>query len=76
MIDKIHLKCDVFDGNDLNGVRQLMLFSFVLDKKPGFKVFCEPETTQYKKLNKSVLKTIRFYLEDDKHKEGFLTVKH
>ena len=46
-----------------------MLFSFVLDKKPGFKVFCEPETIQYKKVNKSVLNTATFYLEDDDHKQ-------
>ena len=41
------------------------MFSFVLDKKPGYKVFCEPETIHYKKINKSVSNTIMFYLEDD-----------
>ena len=30
-IDKIHLKCDCIDGSVLNGVRQPILFSFVLD---------------------------------------------
>ena len=50
-IDKIHLKCDVIDGSVLNGVRQPILVSFVLDKKPGFKVFYEPETIHYKKIN-------------------------
>ena len=43
-IDKRHLKCDVNDGSVLNGVRQPILYSFVLDKLPGYKVFCEPET--------------------------------
>jgi len=43
-IDKIHLKCDVIDGSIQNGQRQPVLFSFVLDKPSGYKVFCEPET--------------------------------
>ena len=45
---KIHSKCDVFDGSIQNGLRHPILFSFVLDEKPGFKVFCEPETIHYK----------------------------
>ena len=67
--NKIHLKCDCIDGSVLNGFRQPILFSFVLDKLPGYKVFCEPETIHYKKINKSVLITITFYLEDDSDKE-------
>ena len=67
--NKIHLKCDCIDGSVLNGIRQPILFSFVLDKLPGYKVFCEPETNHYKKINKSVLNTITFYLEDNDHKE-------
>ena len=47
--NKIHLKCDVIDGSFQNGLRQPIMFSFVLDKKPGYKVFCEPETIHYKK---------------------------
>ena len=68
-INKIHLKCDIIDGSIVNGVRQPVLYSFVIDKKPGYKVFCEPETIHYKKINKSVLNTIIFYLEDDNNKE-------
>ena len=41
---KIHLKCDCIDGSVVDGVRQPILYSFVLDKLPGYKVFCEPET--------------------------------
>ena len=67
--NKIHLKCDVIDGSVVNGLRQPILYSFVLDKKPGYKVFSEPETIHYKKINKSVLDTITFYLEDDNNKE-------
>ena len=63
--NKIHLKCDAIDGSVVNGVRQPILYSFVLDKPNGYKVFCEPETIHYKKIIKSVLNTITFYLEDD-----------
>ena len=63
--NKIHLKCDAIDGSVVNGIRQPILYSFVLDKPSGYKVFCEPETIHYKKINKSVLNTITFYLEDD-----------
>ena len=68
-INKIHLKRDCIDGSIQDGVRQPILFSFVLDKPSGYKVFCQAETIHYKKVNKSVLNTITFYLEDDKNEE-------
>ena len=46
---EIHLNCDVVDGSVVNGLRQPILYSFVLDKPPGYKVFSEPETIDYKK---------------------------
>ena len=52
-IDKIYLKCDCIDGSIQDGVRQPILYSFVLDKPAGYKVFCEPETIHYKK-NKQI----------------------
>ena len=58
--NKIHLKCDVIDGSVVNGLRQPILYSFVLDKKPGYKVFSETETIHHKKTNKSVLNTLTF----------------
>ena len=67
--NKIHLKCDCIDGSLVNGIRQSILYSFVLDKLPGYKVFSEPETILYKEINKSVLNTITFYLEDDNNEE-------
>ena len=67
--NKRHLKCNVIDGSVVNRLRQPILYSFVLDKKPGYKMFTEPETIYYKKINKSVLNTITFYLEDDKNEE-------
>ena len=66
--NKRHLNCNAIDGSVVNGVRQPILSSFVLDKPSGYKVFCQPETIHYKKINKSVLKTITFYLEDDNNK--------
>ena len=47
--NKIKLKCDIIDGSVVNGLRQPILYSFVLDELPGNKVFCEPETIHYKK---------------------------
>ena len=64
-INKIHLKCDCISGIIQDGVKQPILFSFVLDKPSGFKIFCQPETIHYKKINKTVLNTITFYLKDD-----------
>ena len=37
--NKMHLKCDVVDGCVVDGLRQPILYSFVLDKKRGYKVF-------------------------------------
>ena len=66
--NKMHLKCDVIDHSVVNGLREPILFSFVLDKPSGYKVFSEPETIHYKKLIRSVLNTTTFYLRDDDHK--------
>ena len=68
-VNKIHLKCDVIDGSLVEGIRQPILYSFVLDKPSGYKIFSEPETIHYKKTNKSVLNTIFFYLGDDNNEE-------
>ena len=68
-IDKIYLKCDCIDGSIQDGVRQPILFSFVLDKPAGYKLFCEPASILYQKINKSVLNTITFYLEADNNNE-------
>ena len=63
------MKCNAIDGSVVGGVRQPIIYSFVLDKPSGYKVLSEPETIHYKKINKSVLNTITFYLEDNNHKE-------
>ena len=63
------MKADVIDGSVVDGVREPIIYSFVLDKPSGYKIFCEPETIQYKKINKSFLNAITVYLEDDKNGE-------
>ena len=63
--DKINLQCDCFGGSTLDGVRQPILYSFLLTKPAGNKLFSEPETINFKKVNRTVLITITFYLEID-----------
>ena len=46
--NKIHLKCDCIDGSIQNGLRQPILYSFVLDKPSGYKNFSEPEAIHFK----------------------------
>ena len=65
------MKVDVVDASVVYGWRQPILYSFVFDKLPDYKVFCEPETILHRKINKSLLNTITFYLEDDDHKVNF-----
>ena len=59
------MKFDCIDGCIQNGLKQPILFSFDLDKPSGYKVFCEAEIIHYKKVNRSVLNTITFYLGDE-----------
>ena len=67
-IDKIHLKCDCVNGSIVNGVREPILNSFALSSPPGHKIYKEHRTKLFKKINKSVMSHITFYLEDDDHK--------
>ena len=57
---RIHLNCDFNDGSVINGVREPNLYSFVLEKSPGYKVFPEPATIHYKKINELILNTKTF----------------
>ena len=66
--DKIHLKTDCINGSIINGVQQPILCSLLSDKQPGYKVFREPETIQFTKIN-NFFNTIIFYLEDDNNEE-------
>ena len=67
-IDKIHLKCDCIQGSIVNGIREPILYSFALSSPPGHKIYKEPKVKLFKKINKSVLSHIAFYLEDDDYK--------
>ena len=49
--NKIQLKCDIVDGSVVNGLKQPLINSFVLDKPPGYRIFSEPETTHDKKIH-------------------------
>ena len=67
-IDKIHLKCDCIQGSIVKGIREPILYSFALSSPPGHKIYKEPKVKLFKRINKSVLSHITFYLEDDDHK--------
>ena len=67
-VDKVHLKCDCFAGSIVNGIREPILYSFALDQPPGHKIYKEPKVKLFKKIIKSVLSHITFYLEDDDFK--------
>ena len=61
----MHLKCDCVDGSIIDGKRESFLFSFSLDVRPGNKVFMEPSSLLFKKVNKDKIDEISFYLKDD-----------
>ena len=65
--DKVHLKCDCGDGSIVNGIREQILFSFNLSAPPGYKIINNPTTVLYKKINKTRLDQIQFFLEDSNH---------
>ena len=65
--DRVHLKCDCVDGSIVKGIREQNLFSFKLSAPPGYEIIKEPNTILYKKLNKTQLDTIQFFLEDSNY---------
>ena len=66
-MDKIHSKCSFINGSLVNGVKETLLYTFALDQSPGHKKYKEP-IIKLKKISKSVLSNITFYLEDNDHK--------
>ena len=64
----IHLKCDCIQGSIVNGKREPILYSFALFSPPVHKIYKESRVKLFKRVNKSVLSHITFYLEDDHHK--------
>ena len=67
-VDKVHLKCDCINGSIVNGAREPILYSFALSSPPGYKIYKQPRIDLFKKINKSPLSHITFYLEDDDYK--------
>ena len=67
-IEKILLKCGSFNGSIVNGIREPILCSFGLISPPGHKVFKEAKIKLFKRVNKSALSQLTFYLEDNDHK--------
>ena len=65
--DKVHLKCDCVDGSIVNGIREQILFSFNLSSPGGYKNIKEPNIILYKKINKTRLDSIQFFLEDSNY---------
>ena len=47
-IDKSHLKLDCINGSIVNGVREPILYSFVLSSPPGHKIYEEPRVKLFK----------------------------
>ena len=68
-VGKKHILSNVTDGSAVTGFRQTILFSFVLDKLPGQKLFYQLELLHCNKINKLVLLFITFYLENNNHEE-------
>ena len=67
-VDKVHLKTDCVQGSIVNGIRKPILNSFALSSPPAPRIYKKPRIKLFKKVNKSVLSQITFYLEDDDHK--------
>ena len=65
--DKVHLKGDCKKGSIVNGTRENIMYSFVLDKPAGHNIK-KPRTKLFKKIIKSVLFHFTTYLEDDDYK--------
>ena len=67
-IEKVHLKANCIQGSIVNGNREPILYSFAFSSPPNYKIYKEPRMKLFKKVNKSVLSHITFYIEDDDHK--------
>ena len=62
------MKAECVNGSIVNGIRHRIFYKFAFDKPPGHKICKELRTKLLKRIIKSVLSQITFYLEDDDHK--------
>ena len=53
------------NGTIVNGTRETILYYFALSAEPGYEIHKESRVKLIKKIDKSVLSHITFYLEDD-----------
>ena len=67
-IDRVQLKADCINGSIVSGVRETILYSFASDQPPGHILNKHPRVNFLKKIKKSALSHITFYLESDGHK--------
>ena len=71
-IDKIHLNCDKVEGSILNGKPSSILYSFEIDKSPGYKIIKNPETILYKNITSDKIESLDFsVIDDDGNKVDF-----
>ena len=67
-IDKTLLKCDCINGSNFNGIREYISYSFAFDNLSGQTSHEKHRIKLPKKINKSLLSHIFFWLEVDDHK--------
>ena len=60
-VAKNHLECDCITGSIVGGVREAILYSFVLISPPGQKRFQEQKLKLSKRENESVLSYIKVF---------------
>ena len=66
--DKVRFECDCLNGSFVKRVRECFLYSFGLNSLPSRKIYKKSRIITFKKINKSVLFHITFYLEDGDNK--------
>ena len=62
------MKCDCFNGRTVNGEKEHFLYSFSLIKSPARQIWKEARIKLFRKMTKSVLSHITYYLGDDDNK--------
>ena len=62
------MKCNSKQGSIVNCIRGPILYGFCLSSPPGHKIYKGPRVKLFKRINKSFLSHITFYLEDDDYR--------
>ena len=64
-IRKVHSQCNYVDGSIVNGRLESFPFPFDLSAPPGFKIFKEPTSTLFKKVNKEKINDKILFGDDE-----------